>query len=358
MKNWDRSPAGHVFLTITALVLLCGSFAAGHGLTKLLFAVTGSPPEVWRHVASGLTGMLLAMTAARAIHMMVYGDHHVWGKRLWTETLDAFDRITRGDFDVFIQPGRYGHFDVLVEKVNKMARELGSMEQLRQEFISNVSHEIQSPLTSISGFASLLRNGALAAERRDHYVDVIETESRRLSSLSDNLLKLSSLESGMDSLPFTEYRLDKQIENAALTLEPQWSKKNLQVEADLDKLSISGDQDLMSQVWINLLNNAVKFTPPCGRLMITLRLKDEEVCCAISDTGAGISPEDQPHIFERFYKSDKARDRSLGGNGLGLSIVKKIVDMHGGSVSSGSEAGKGAAFTVTLPGILTVDKTG
>ncbi|MDR3322153.1 MAG: HAMP domain-containing histidine kinase [Synergistaceae bacterium] len=348
--NWEHNRAWHAIFVIAALVLLCGSFAAGYGLSELIFKLTGRPPEMWAHIASGSIGLLLLMT----IHMIIYGNHHAWGKRLLAETIDAFDRIASGDFDVFIQPKKYGHFGELVDKINKMASELGSMEHLRQEFISNVSHEIQSPLTSIRGFAELLKKGDLPGELKNHYLDVIEAESRRLSSLSDNLLKLSSLEDGASALSLQEYRLDTQIENIALTLEPQWSAKKLQVEAELDKLPLSGDPELLSQVWINLIHNAVKFTPEGGKILITLRQAGDGVCCRISDTGMGIAPEDAPHVFERFYKADKARGRSLGGSGLGLSIAKKIVELHGGRIELESSPELGSTFSVYIPHLHSV----
>jgi signal transduction histidine kinase len=223
------------------------------------------------------------------------------------------------------------------------------MEKMRQDFISNVSHEIQSPLTSIRGFAALLKEDALTPERKNHYVEIIETESRRLSSLSDNLLRLSSLESSDAALSKSEYRLDRQIENAALTLEPQWRAKDITMDAELEKMALCADEGLMSEVWVNLLHNAVKFTPRHGKIMIALRPDDGEIHCKISDTGPGIAPEDQMRIFERFYKADKARDRSLGGNGLGLSIVKKIVELHGGRVEVTSELQKGTDVNIYLP---------
>ena len=145
--------------------------------------------------------------------------------------------------------------------------------KLRQDFISNVSHEIQSPLTSIRGFAALLKNDTLTAEQKNHYLNIIEAESKRLSSLSDNLLKLSALETGSEPLSIKEYRLDKQLEKVALMLEPQWSAKNIAMEADLEKLTIQGDEDLLSQVWVNLLHNAIKFTPEGGTIRIILKAR-------------------------------------------------------------------------------------
>jgi signal transduction histidine kinase len=236
---------------------------------------------------------------------------------------------------------------------------------MRQDFVSNVSHEIQSPLTSITGFANLLKDANLPEEKRLHYLEIIETESKRLSSLSENLLKLSTLEMDGAELTKQPYRLDKQIEEAVLMLEPQWSGKGLTVEAELSEVTYEGDENLMSQIWINLLGNAIKFTSThsgtdaegspgagaseSGRIGISLSQTDGGIVAKVSDSGIGISPEDQLRIFERFYKVDKARDRSLGGNGLGLSIVKRIVDLHEGQITVQSESAKGTEFTITLP---------
>jgi signal transduction histidine kinase len=469
-----------------------------------------------------------------------------------SDTLDAIERIARGDFSALIPINQHDPYIELAESVNKMTRELGSMENVRQEFISNVSHEIQSPLTSISGFATLLKDDNLPAEQRNHYLSIIESESKRLSALSDNLLKLSTLEAESVPLNAHEYRLDTQLENVALMLEPQWTAKNLILDVSLEKVTINADADLLSQVWINLLHNAIKFTPDGGEIRIALSprnikscdtmsnrtdtsdcnladiqnaenrenrsnctdasdcnlagiqnaechknrsnsvdtndcdlagiqnaechknrsnsvdtndcnltgiqniechknrsnsvdtndcnltgiqnienrenrsnrtdasdcnladIQNAEICkngnndkvnrkktknarrnndiangnipakmnrninkankrtvnksnannaaaadsttangnreiiCTITDTGIGITPEDRIHIFERFYKVDKARDRSLGGNGLGLSLVKKIVELHGGKIEIDSELGVGTTFTVRL----------
>lgn len=230
-----------------------------------------------------------------------------------------------------------------------MAKELGSLEKMRQDFISDVSHEIQSPLTSISGFAALLRKRNLSESQISCYASIIEAESKRLSKLSENLLRLSNLESENHNLNLKNYQIDKQIESILLMLEPQWSAKSITLDVSLEKTIVCGDEDLLSQVFINLLHNAIKFTSENGNIGVKLSSNENEIECKISDTGRGISPQNQPRIFERFYKADKSRDRSLGGNGLGLSIVKKIVDLHGGKISLTSEIGKGTEFTVFLP---------
>lgn len=263
--------------------------------------------------------------------------------------IDAMNKISSGDFNVLVKTNELDPFNEVADNVNRMVKELGYLEKLRQDFISDVSHEIQSPLTSISGFATLLKKGNLSENQISHYANIIETESKRLSKLSENLLRLSNLENDDKNLNLKKYKMNKQIESILLMLEPQWSSKNITLDVSLEETIICGDEDLLSQVFINLFNNAIKFTPENGNIDVNLCSNENGIECKISDTGIGISPQDQPRIFERFYKADKSRDRSLGGNGLGLSIVKKIIDLHGGKISLISEIGKGTEFTVLLP---------
>lgn len=342
-----------VSVIILILVFLSCQMA-GYFLFSFLFSAAGYFPAWVVHLVSAAAGFgiftgIVAIVSFYLTHSAHWQEHHRWQGGLLEEAVDVLNRIARGDFNVSVSTHDRDPFPELAQSINKMARELGSMETMRQDFISNVSHEIQSPLTSISGFAALLKQDALTPEQRTHYIDVIESESKRLSKLSDNLLKLSALEVDGTSINKHEYRLDKQLEHITLMLEPHWMEKNINVEAELQKVIYSGDEELLSQVWINLLHNSIKFTPEKGSIIITLVLDEDKVACRISDTGIGISPEDKAHVFERFYKADKSRDRSLGGSGLGLSLVKKIVELHGGMVSVESEPEKGSAFTVTLP---------
>jgi signal transduction histidine kinase len=230
-----------------------------------------------------------------------------------------------------------------------MACELSQIETMRQEFVSNVSHEIQSPLTSIRGFAQALKNNDLSSEERQHYLTIIEAESMRLSRLSDNLLKLASLDAAQVKFETKTYRLDKQIRNLLLACEPQWLDKELDLNVFLQEVTITGDEDLLSQVWLNLIHNGIKFTRPGGKLCLNLNCAGDSIEFKITDTGIGISEEDQTHIFERFYKADKSRTGLNGGSGLGLSITKKIVELHKGTIAVESYLGRGTTFLVSLP---------
>ena len=338
-----------IFGFFSLLLAYCVAFAAGYGITAFIYQFTGQPPEILRHLFSGTAAVIIIMIGWRVLLQVGgRGSHMKNVREVHDDLTDTLAQIAQGNFDVLLDPGSVGVFNDLAESINEMAQSLGTLETMRQDFISNVSHEIQSPLTSIGGFAALLKKGDLPDIERQRYAEIIEAESKRLSSLSDNLLKLSSLDNNKIPLAQQEFRLDKQLEHIALTLEPQWSVKKITLEADMQKITVCGDEDLLSQVWMNLLHNAIKFTPGDGQIGIALTSDEKSATVKISDTGVGISPEDQIHIFERFYKADKARDRSLGGNGLGLSLVKKIVELHSGSVAVESEPGKGTVFTISL----------
>jgi two-component system phosphate regulon sensor histidine kinase PhoR len=314
-------------------------------LMLFIYRFTGRPPEPWGYIIYSVINLLLIIGIFTLSARINHGNNR---SELLSITVDALDNIAKGNFDVFIEQDERGHYNMLTDSINKMAKELGSMEQLRQDFISNISHEFQSPLTSISGYASLLRKDGATLKQLE-YATIIEEESKRLSKLSENLLRLSALEAEDSAITKSAFRLDRQIENVALLLEPQWKAKNIIPETSLPKITVCGNEDLLKHVWINLLVNAIKFTPENGEIYVSLKLVGENAVCVISDNGIGIAPSDQMHIFERFYKVDKSRDRSLGGNGLELALVKKIVKMHEGDITVESTLGKGTSFKVELP---------
>ncbi|PFN19450.1 two-component sensor histidine kinase [Bacillus cereus] len=269
---------------------------------------------------------------------------------IWT-IIEPIQKIAKGDFSVKIRnEEKYdGEIGVLVKSINDMTDELNAMEKMRQEFVSNVSHEIQSPLTSIKGFARALQDNNLSEEKRKHYLTIIETETTRLSKLSQNLLKLTLLESEEYIPERVAYRLDQQLKQIVLNSEPLWAEKEIELDLDLEKVHITADQESMSQVWINLIHNSIKFTPSGGTITIQLKEHEELVEVRIHDNGIGISEEQKQHVFERFYKADSSRNRAHGGSGLGLAIVKKVVDLHQGEIKVKSTEGNGAEFIVRIP---------
>ncbi len=276
-------------------------------------------------------------------------SHSSWND-FYEQIFNAIDSIANGDFSVGItNKNKHNHvFDELADKVNNMARQLKSMEDMRQEFVANVSHEIQTPLTSIKGFADLLSSDDLSKEEKKSYVEIIQKESMRLSTLSNNLLKLSGLDADTIKVNKKEYRVDKQLREVVLSLEPQWSIKNINFDMYCPSTTIEADEELMKEVWINLINNAVKFTKNNGNISINILKQEKNLAISIKDSGIGMKQEDLNKIFERFYVADKARKRENGGNGLGLAITKKIIDIHGFSIQVKSELGNGTEFIIYI----------
>lgn len=336
-SRWQIAARG--LLALTAVLAV---FTAGWLLAQLLFHLTGQPPTLVAYLITAVLSLLVGGgVSALFARITGRGDRH-----LLVDLRIALERIAQGDFDVHLDPAQPGPFTEVVATVNGMAENLGTLEQQRQDFVSNVSHEIQSPLTSISGFADLLREGHLDQATRRRYLDIITAECRRLSGLSDNLLRLSSLDDAR--LERTTFRLDEQVRSAVLALEPTWSAKGVRVELEAEPVPIEADAELLAQVWTNLLQNAVKFTPSGGwvRICATAELTGA-ARVQVRDSGVGIDAGDLPHVFERFYRADKAR--GPGGNGLGLALARRIVELHQGKITVESEPARGAAFTVTLP---------
>lgn len=321
------------------------ALSAGWWLAGAIFSVTGRPPELVAYLLSIALGIVLAGATA-AVFGRLTGRLDDDPDRIWNDLGDALDRIARGDFSVRVRTPRNGMLAEVVASVNNMAAGLGSVEQQRQEFISNVSHEIQSPLTSISGFAALLRDGELDEAMREHYLDVICSEAGRLSRLSDNLLRLSALDSS-DDIDRRPVQIDEELRSAVLTLEPQWAAKGLDVELATVPIKIDADADMLRQVWVNLISNAIRYTPEGGAFRVSARVSSDHCRVEVADTGIGIAADDLPRVFERFFRADKAR--SGEGNGLGLSLVKRVVELHGGEVAVASEPGSGSTLSVTLP---------
>ncbi|OKP85634.1 cell wall metabolism sensor histidine kinase WalK [Paenibacillus sp. P32E] len=349
----SRSRAGEIVKAVMGMIMVITGFYlswnAGYFGLKLLekhykWSLTPYRFQLLTMVLQFLILFLLAGIAGLIGHLR-------GGERaFYIPIITAMRQISKGDFKVELENDRrYGQFGSIVEGINEMASELNRMETMRQDFISNVSHEIQSPLTSIRGFARALRDEGLSAESRAHYLDIIEAEGSRLSGLSDNLLKLSVLEA--ESFPFERkaYRLDKQLQEMILACEPQWLGKNIDVEAELEEVTVEAVKDLLSQVWTNLLHNSIKFTPQGGMITVRLQTLDNRIEIGIRDTGIGIAEEELPRIYERFYKVDQARSISGGGSGLGLSLVKKIVELHDGIITITSRPGEGTACVVVLP---------
>lgn len=317
------------------------------GQTYAMFLEPGSKNQLGYPVGGMILTMIAIIMAGGSLFFIVEAGFLIYPLRKMTE---ATRRMANGDFSTDLKVRRKDELGVLVQSFDEMRRQLQQIEQMRQDFVSNVSHEIQSPLTSIRGFAKALKeDGGLDPDDRDRYLDIIIAESERMSRMSENLLKLASLQSKHHPFHPETYRLDEQIRQTAVAFEPQWSAKHIVIDLHLPIVKISGDRDQLDQVWINLLGNSIRFTPDGGKIAVSIEQGVHHVSVTVKDTGIGISAEDQNHIYERFYKADRSRNRVHQGNGLGLAIVKKIVDLHQGLIEVRSEPGCGTEITVILP---------
>jgi len=228
-----------------------------------------------------------------------------------------------------------------------MVHELSSIETLRNDFVSNVSHEIKTPIASIQGFAKLIQDKNLNDDERSEFTDIIISELSRLSKLTSNILKLSKLENQEVITGKAEFALDEQIRCAILIMEPEWSEKGIDLDIDLDKVSIIGNEDLLQQVWLNIIGNAIKFTEKGGTIGIKLMDLQDKIVIKVSDNGVGMNEETQRHIFDKFYQGDKSHLSK--GNGLGLSLVKRIIELCDGEIKVRSKLYYGTTFTIGLP---------
>jgi signal transduction histidine kinase len=262
----------------------------------------------------------------------------------------ATTRVARGDFAVEVPLSKDPEYNTLIKNFNKMAEELSGIETLRGDFISNVSHEFKTPLASIQGFAKLLQDDTISEEERRDYTQIIISETGRLSSLTSDILKLSKLENQNTIVNKTRFSLDEQIRKIMLVLEPEWERKNIELDISLDDVSYFGNEELMAQIWQNVINNAIKFTPVGGHIGIRLFRTDKNITARISDNGASIPPEIADHIFDKFYQGDNSRKTE--GNGLGLALVKRIVDLCGGKIRVENVYEGGVCFVIELPYVI------
>lgn len=262
---------------------------------------------------------------------------------------EATKKVAGGNYHLQLPVRRRDEIGDLARHFSQMSESLEHVEEKRQEFVSNVSHEIQSPLTSIQGFSKTIRMEDMSRGERDYYLEIIEKESNRLSMLSKQLLTLSMLDKETEGPEMTAFQLSDQLKEVISTTRWQWQEKEQALDLALEDVTIRADQKLLHQVWMNLLTNAIRYTPVGGTISLQVTPEKTEVEVVISDTGVGINEHDIPHLFDRFYKVDKSRDRSVESSGLGLSIVKKIIELHQGTIMVESTIDEGTTFRVTLP---------
>ena len=345
-RRTNHKPLGTMTLILTAgifLIMLTVMTLQGFLMYlywRMFYQANIPSPQFWRPipllaVLSAVVGAGLTLLLSR-IPLKPIRD-----------LIEAINQLADGNFKVRIHLNLNREFERLSESFNRMAQELENTELLRSDFINNFSHEFKTPIVSLRGFAKILKNDSLTKEERDEYLDIIISESNRLSQLSTNVLNLSKIEKMSILSDMESFDLSEEVRQSVLLLESKWQKKDLELFIDMDELEYRGNKALLNQVWINLIDNAIKFSPQNGKIKLKLHRKKDQVVFQILDNGCGMDEETKNHIFDRFYQGDSSH--TAEGNGIGLTVVEKIVHLHKGQIRVISEAGIGTTFTVNLP---------
>ena len=334
--------SGIVFITSTVVVLL--TIGAIYGLARLgvIETVKGQTafPGVLKYFiyVSLIIGSLLASLMGKLSLNPL--------KRI----IDQLDRLANGDFRARLHFGKpicdHPAFRQVETSFNRAAEELEHTEMLRSDFINNFSHEFKTPIVSIAGFAKLLRRGNLSEKQKEEYLEVIEEESLRLSAMANSVLNLTRVENQTILTDVTQFNLSEQIRGAVLLLAEKWMPKNLFMDMQFSEHMICANEELLKQVWINLLDNAIRFSEPEGTVSVVISEDNENLSVSVSNHCKDIPKDRIAHIFNKFYQADESH--SSEGNGIGLAVVKKVCELHGGTVSAKSENGT-TTFTVVLP---------
>ncbi|SDG54869.1 HAMP domain-containing sensor histidine kinase [Desulfosporosinus hippei] len=340
-----------VSLVVFVFLVMVMSVVIGRLCTYLLEYFLGSS-----FLANGYIGFFALLLTSVTIGTSVTALLSRWMVKPVRNLIEAIEEVAGGDFTVTVQGSNIPELESLAVSFNKMVRELAGIEMLRRDFVNNFSHEFKTPIVSIKGFAKLLQQGGLSREEATEYLDIIIQESQRLVDFSTNVLNLSKVESTEIIREKEVYPLDEQIRRAILILEPKWSAKNLSLEVDLESINIYNNAPLLQQIWINLLDNAVKFADNDGELEVSLSSINSWIRFSLRDNGQGMDEETKQHIFDKFYQGDTSH--AISGNGLGLTLVKKIVHLCSGRIEVESSPGKGSTFTVFLPSGLSEDYIG
>ena len=352
MRKDEKKKRIGLTLLIAALVFVIQIFAVliAVGLITALMR-TGIIKEFSQDVLTP-TGTLLLMSVisliAGALVAALSGKFYLQPVNRF---IDQMNRLAAGDFKARIQFGKpiasHPTFREIEGSFNKMAEELESTEMLRSDFINNFSHEFKTPIVSITGFAKLLKRGDLTPEQQREYLDIIEAESLRLAAMATNVLDMTKVENQTILTEVSKFNLSEQIRGCVLMLlEGKWKKKDIDFSVEFEEHSVMGNEELLKHVWINLLDNAIKFSPEGGTVAVGIKEQSDTLTVTVCNTGGEIPKEQLGKIFNKFYQADESH--STEGNGIGLALVKKITELHNGSVSVCSENGI-TSFSVILP---------
>ncbi len=343
LKHRERLDAGEILTETSWLTPTIGTTYVMLNGNYYRISALPDTSVVWQTMIS------LVLTAVAALLLGTFMAA-LAGKRFLRpirELSKATKAIAKGNFNVRVSVPKNMEMGELVNNFNRMTRDLGSTETLQKDFINNVSHEFKTPLASISGFAKLMQSDDLDDEQRREYAGIIAEESERLARLSASILQLTRLDNASSMTGITEYSLDEQLRRTIVLLASQWEPKHIEMTVEVDDITISGNKELLGEVWMNLLTNAIRFTPDHGRITVRATELLDDIQVEVEDDGCGMSAEVKARVFERFYQGDSSRSNE--GNGLGLALVKRVVELSGGSVTVESSPGSGSTFRVRLP---------
>jgi len=347
-RNKKRAPKRRlttlIFLVLFVFIILLVSIAISGGISYFFLNI-GILPPLSANRSPVILFFMLLVSLFISIPLAVIGANHFLRPLL--NLTEATRKVAAGNFNVKVEAVGTREINRLAVNFNEMTKELSSIEMLRNDFVSNISHEFKTPIVSIRGFARRLKKNTLTEEQRNEYLDIIISETERLAQLSSNVLLLSKLESTDKVIEKTGYSLDEQIRRMILLLEPQLEKKRLELEISLESIQIIANEEMISHLWINLLGNAIKFSAEGGTIKVMLHADEDDAVVSVSDMGIGMDDEVKKHLFDKFYQGDQSR--STEGNGLGMSLVKRILELSNGHVTINSAPGEGTCFTVTLP---------
>ena len=331
----------HSLTTLLTLAFCCGVSSL---LVYLLDSIAGLSLEL--PVALIICSLLTVVSGA--LLLAWEAGYYI---RPAQDVVEATEKIAKGDFSVRVpKPEAYIGTEesyALIDNFNRMAKELQSIDHMQKGFTGSVSHEFKTPLSSIVGFSEILLEGGLSEAERREYTELVHEEALRLSRLAENLLRLSRLDAQAIVMRHEDIAVDEQIRQCVILLAERWEGKEISFAMDLPSLQIESDPDMTKQVWLNLIDNAVKYSEHGSTIHISGQLTPNSICVHIRDEGIGIPEDKQSHIFERFYQCDESHQEK--GHGLGLSIVKRILELLGGQIACQSRPGVGTEMIVALP---------
>ncbi len=308
---------------------------------------SGLGPYLWNVFKMFLFSALMALLLAFvAVYVLTYNLI-----RPLREMSAATKRYAHGDFSYRVQSHGSGELAELATAFNSMAKALAVLESSRRSFVANVSHELKTPMTTIGGFIDGILDGTIPKEQQKHYLEIVSAEVKRLARLVMTMLNMSKIEAGELKLQPSKFDISAQLFQVFLLFEQSIERKKIEIAGleDMQSVTVEADPDMIHQVLYNLIDNAVKFTQEGGQIAASILSDSEKVIVRIRNTGAGISSEEIGKIFERFYKVDKSRSFDVKGAGLGLYIVRSIIEMHGGQITAKSEEGKYTEFVFWIP---------